>query len=345
MKLVFIIFSLLAFPILGNSTPAQAGGSCTVCMDAVSGEDLAEHKASSCSNHHCIDKGCLADQVKALESVADLEIKGLPCCGENCAERIPFATVRELLDPADRAALDSRIENAARATDVSIAKAEVQRLSQGFEDAFVLCCPIDGCGGGLDEIQGCNAAKCSNEACKATFCYLCLKQQENSQIAHAHVREHSGDYWDYRPGYIARYQWILARKSLAHLFKRKVDQAVRASALKSRKAMLQEKNMWPMPAGVMTNLWIAEVRKADLAPDKAVELLQNEYIYRLKRKDSANASIVAAELRRLGAPVLASLDLRGANAGQQAAGRAEVQDKKFPMRVLVSPFKVIRSFP
>lgn len=247
-----------------------------------------------------------------MENVSELESKGLSCCGDQCKERLPLETVKKMLDPTDRAELEARLAKAAVPTDESLAKEDVKRLIRGFEDAFILCCPTDGCGGGLDGIEGCNAAKCSNEACKATFCYLCLEGQENSQAAHAHVKEHSGDFWERRPGYVDRYQWILARKKLTHLFERKVDNGVRARALEVRQGLLKEKNMWPMPAGLMSPLWIEEVRAAHLPHDKTVEILQNEYIYRKQVKDKKNAAVVSAELKRIGAAVLASLDVKDA---------------------------------
>lgn len=143
-----IVFVLLALGVLGIHSEAFAGGSCTVCFDNVTDEDISHHKAYACSNHHCIDRDCLTSQVEAVEDVKELESKGLSCCGEKCKERVSLATIREILEPKKRQALDARLAKASGMIDRS--EAEVQRLAEGIEGAFNLCCPTEGCGSTLD---------------------------------------------------------------------------------------------------------------------------------------------------------------------------------------------------
>jgi len=74
--------------------------------------------------------------------------------------------------------------------------------------------------------------------------------------------------------------------------------------------------MWPMPAGLAGDRWVHEVKEANLPKDKAIELLQNESIYRSQQGDKEGAKIVEAELKSLGGKILASLDYRdGPGAG------------------------------
>ncbi len=248
---------------------------------------------------------------------------------QRIVERVSLTTIRELLESGERAALDERLSKAAKSGSIGETQMEIRRLLRGIEESFTFCCPNDGCGGTIDgRIEGCNAAACSNDECKATFCYLCLKPKKDGRTAHQHVQEHSGDYWERRPGYTERYHWLVARKNLADLFRRKVSKGVRAAAVESRKAILQERKMWPLPAGLMSREWIQEVKNTHLPHDQVVELLQNEFIYRYQEENSKDADVVKAELQRLGAPVLASLDVRDAGGmyphervGQNAANR------------------------
>jgi hypothetical protein len=112
--------------------------------------------------------------------------------------------------------------------------------------------------------------------------------------------------------------------------------------LQPHKELLEEKKMWPMPAGMTSAQWLEEVRnlpessrkyyeyresigpdgkkrreriektEALHTPDRKIELLQNEYIYLKQQKDLRNADVVKAELQKQGAKVLASLDVRDA---------------------------------
>ena len=220
---------------------------------------------------------------------------------------------------------------------------ELERLSHGVEDAFNLCCPKEGCHAVLDKVEGCNAAVCSNEVCKSTFCYLCLKETEKSFSArHDHVKEHSGGYWERRPGFTERYHWLIARKKLDYLLSPttgSIDSAVRTQVLESSIALLQDNKMWPMPAGSSISQWIAELEHAKFPKGKKwyqriwpwkqndkqqkIELLQNEYIYRQQEGDKQNAEVVAAELTRLGGQILASLDIKDALAATGEGGRAD----------------------
>jgi hypothetical protein len=217
----------------------------------------------------------------------------------------------------------------------------------------------------LDQVNGCNAAYCSENDCQATFCYLCLKQtgsylglvkgspeyNEINKKTHKHVKEHSKDFWEYRPGFTDRYHWQISRKELAVTFKGKIDPEVRKAALQPHKALLEEKNMWPMPAGMKTVAWVKAVeeipqstRKYSVFEDhgkkriektealhtkeKKIELLQNEYIFLTHESDTMNAEVVNAALQRLGGAVIASLDVKDADypaAVAVAGGEAAVQ--------------------
>ncbi len=186
---------------------------------------------------------------------------------------------------------------------------EVRRIQKGIEAAFNLYCPIDGCGATLDQVEGCNAATCSDPDCGQRFCYLCLKTQMDTRSAHAHLIEHSGAYWERRPGYADRYKWLLIRRNLAYLFKSKVTDEIRAEALSWQEALLKQNKMWPMPAGKKSQAWLQEVESANLSPEDQVELLQNECIYRRKFGEMQSVSLIEAALRQRGAKVLASLDV------------------------------------
>jgi hypothetical protein len=333
-------------------------GQCQVCFDDVTDKDIANHKAYACSQNHCVDTHCLAHQVKSLEihsldQVKELQNHGLSCCGEGgkCKERIALDTVKDLLEKADREALSQRLikieKSASSAVPSQPVHTEVSKLSQEIEGAFNLCCPAsktsfyffkEKCGATLDKIEGCNAAECSNEACKSSFCYLCLEPQKDKQAAHAHALGHSGDYWEMRPGFTDRYHWQITRKKLKKVLKG-VNPKERQKALEARKDLLEEKYFWPMPAGMKTKAWIKEVEatpestrkyyvyenhgqnhektrvektEALHTKEKKIELLQNEYIFRQQQKDSKSAKEINTELKRLGAPVYASLDTRDA---------------------------------
>jgi hypothetical protein len=334
-------------------------GQCQVCFGDVTDQDIVSHKAYACANNHCVDTHCLAHQVKSLElhtvnQVKDLKEKGLSCCGDSghCNERIALDTVEDLLEQDDREALKSRlskIEKSAKSGLDARAENEIIHLSLGVEGAFNMCCPANGYGSTLDKIEGCNAAICSDKTCKATFCYLCLKQTGSflgltqgtveyaaEEIkAHNHVRLHSNNYWENRPGFTERYHWQISRKELQTIFKGRIDAKVRSKALKPHKDMLEEKNFWPMPAGMKTSAWIKAVldtpesyRKYYVYEDhgkervrvekteplhtkeKKTELFQNEYVFLTQEGDKQDADLVKATIQKLGGQVFASLDVR-----------------------------------
>ena len=332
-------------------------GQCQVCFGDVTDLDIVANKAYACSENHCVDTHCLSHQVKSLEihnldQVRELRNHGLSCCGEGgkCKERIALDTVKDLLEPTDREALSQRltkIEKSAKSGLNARAEREIIALSHGVEGAFNLCCPANGCGSTLDKIEGCNAATCSDETCKATFCYLCLKPTGSvlgldknsaeyhaiSQATHDHVKEHSSDNWEYRPGFTERYHWQISRKELVGTFKGKIDPKVRNAALEPHKAVLEEKNFWPMPAGMKTAAWIKAVQDTPESSrkyyvyekdgkdrvekteqihtkEKKIELLQNEYIFLTHEGDKKNADVVKSALQGIGGQVFASLDVR-----------------------------------
>jgi hypothetical protein len=133
----------------------------------------------------------------------------------NAGKRIPLRTIRQVLAPNDVKELDHRLARSHH-IDPKDAKTafEIQKLSEGIESSFNFCCPSNGCGEPLDQIEGCNAATCSSEHCKTTFCYLCgeptgsvqgldrdsPEYQAVSRKTHDHVKKHSGYYWEKRPG-------------------------------------------------------------------------------------------------------------------------------------------------
>ena len=168
----------------------------------------------------------------------------------------------------------------------------VRKIRDQVIEAFNLRCPgkkADGscCGGGLAQIEGCNAATC--DACGAKFCYLCLKPGADSASVHAHARAHAGNYWEHRDGhtgvvpengqdyqelevysttetdpitrekrtvtvsrpytYTHRYHWLIARGKLEELFQEEVPSSVKAKAVAELEPLLRANKMWPFPAG------------------------------------------------------------------------------------------------
>jgi hypothetical protein len=332
-------------------------GQCQVCTDDVTDKDIVENKALACSQNHCVDTHCLAHQIKSLEihsydQVKEFRNHGLSCCGNagKCKERIALETIEDLLEPTDRQALKDRltkVEKSAKSGLDTRAEREVTMISMGIENSFNLCCPANGCGSTLDKIEGCNAAICSDESCKQSFCYLCLKQTGSfhgltkgtaeyaaAEIkAHDHVRLHSNDYWETRSGFTERYHWQISRKELAVTFKGKIDPKVREKALEPHKALLEEKNMWPLPAGIKTAAWIKEVEATPETSrkyyvyendgkdrvekteqlhtkEKKIELLQNEYVFLTQEGDKKNAELIKIATEGMGGQVFASLDVR-----------------------------------
>lgn len=331
-KLMLIILAIIA------GSNSLASGTCPVCLEHVTEEDLEKNRAYACAYHHCIDRSCLAEEIKHLPDVSDLESHGLACCGESgsCKERISLPTILDLLEAPDREALIVRIKKAAQPStslglSVGTGKDDSRNrkeflLSEGLENAFMLCCPV--CGGGVGKIEGCNAAECQYRECNAKFCYLCLEEQPNKYAAYSHVFAHSKNHWETRPGFTERYHWILARRRLAHFFNQEMTPELRSSLLNSHHAMLEERNMWPMPAGVDAKIWLQQVREAKLPHDKLIELLQNEYIYLSQENNVKTATLIEEELKKLGATVLASLDAKDADPSQwgQAESLAVVMD-------------------
>jgi hypothetical protein len=327
-------------------------GQCQICLEDVTDNDIVSCNAYACSENHCVDTHCLAHQVSALEihscdQVNELKIHGLSCCGDGgkCKERIALDTVKTLLEPTDWKALDQRltkIEKSVKSGLDAQAEREITIISHGIEKAFNICCPAIGCGGFLDKIEGCSAAICQDKTCKTMFCYLCLKQQANSEASHAHAREHSENYWEMRPGFTERYHWQISRKELVVTFKGRLDPKVRKAALEFHKSLLEEKNMWPMPAGMKTSDWIESVQntlqssrkyykftnngkkreeKTEALHTKAkkIELFQNEYIYLNREGAKKNADLVKVVLQGMGGAVFVSLDVRDAGRPQPAA--------------------------
>ncbi len=311
---VFVVIFFFAFSALEFHSLSYANPSCSTCLN----ETEQGEKIMQCSNGHYTHHECLNEQVKNIEDVSRIKTGGFRCNGLDvngcqCKKSFSLDQIRSILEPTQKEELDKRLIAVAEISDKSIFDQEVRRLSQGINEAFVLCCPTEGCGGSLDKIEGCNAAKCSNSDCNTIFCYLCLERQVASQAAHTHVKDHSGDYWEQRPGYSERYHWLIARNELGFLFKRKIDSAVMKAVLDSQKPMLEERNMWPFPAGKMTDQWLQVVRANEqLSLQKKIELLQNEAIYKRKVKDAQSTILVEAEIRRLGDKILASLDIRDA---------------------------------
>ena len=298
---------------------AIAEGVCPVCLEEVRDETVVSHSSIQCGHEHSIHTACLSAQVKSYEDLRELRDRGLQCPGGGaearggrCAERISLAKIRQILSPEDRGALDERLEKSARPGDHHWRGREVERLRNGIERAFNICCPKEGCGATLGAIEGCNAATCSSESCESLFCYLCLQEQEGKDEAHAHVIGHSGDYWERRTGYVDRYHWLIARKNLAHLFSERVDSEIRSAALALLTGLLTEKKMWPFPAGALTGAWTQEVKESSLSHLEKVELFQNEFIYRRQIGDGKSAARVREAIEEMHGKVLASLDVRDA---------------------------------
>ncbi len=318
---------LVSVLVLGFYNEAYAVKSCTTCFGDVTDAQVAKKEALQCPAGHAIDQECLTHQVKSHEDLKVLRTQGLGCCGvggagDACKHKFPLDEVRALLAPAEQVALQARFDRATSPVEESKTKEEVNRLKLGFTESFVIQCPTDGCGAACDRIEGCNAAQCQSGECGNRFCYLCLESQEDNTTGHAHARAHSNNYWEQRPGYLERYHWLLARKSLTALLKSKVEESTRNQALEESQALLKEKKMWPMPAGLAAGMWLEQVRSnAELTPAAKIELLQNEAIYRRQMKDKKNGDLVEAEIRRLGGLVLASLDVKdAAGIGGPAAG-------------------------
>lgn len=318
---------LLAVLILGFHSEAYAVKPCTACFGDVTDTQVAENQALQCPVGHVIDQDCLIHQVKSYEDLKALRTHGLGCCGvggagDACKHKFPLDEVRALLALEEQVALQARFDRAASSVEESKIKEELNRLKLGITESFVIQCPVDGCGAACDRIEGCNAAQCQSEECRNRFCYLCLESQEDHVIGHAHARAHSNNYWEQRPGYLERYHWLLARKNLAALLKSKVEESTRNQALDESQALLKEKKMWPMPAGLAAGPWLEQVRSnAELTQNAKIELLQNEAIYRRQMKDKKNDDLIETEIRRLGGLVLASLDVKdAAGIGVPAAG-------------------------
>jgi hypothetical protein len=299
----------------------ENGPTNTDTTEPVLAADLEERKFVACKNNHFSHQECVTDAVTSWDDLKDLKNNGLPCA--TCEARIPFVEVMNVLDSAGQDLLEERIRKAEAPAANEVSEREIQKLGTGFEEAFDLFCPSEGCGTGLDKINGCNAATCSNGECQQTFCYLCLESQLDSTAAHAHAAQHSGGPWEMREGYLKRYHWLLARKQIGSLFRKKVDSAVRTAAIESRRKHLVENDMMPMPAGILVGDWLNEVRDSDLSEGKRIELLQNEAIYRRSANDAKAFELIRAELNRLGALVLVSLDIGDAR-GLPAHGQALV---------------------
>jgi hypothetical protein len=314
----FLIFLILSPS--NSSRAAFAAASCTVCLEEISEEPQATAPANTikCAQGHFIHSECIGDQIRGIEDVLSIKTKGIRCGGLNsddtqCKQILPYEEIRKILSPAQLESLDTRLHAAAKPNDQSFIDQEVHRLSRAISDAFNLICPIDGCGCTLDKIELCNAAVCPNPECKAAFCYLCLESQENDGATHWHTQGHSGDYWEKRPGYVERYHWLVVRKKLAFVLNGRAEAEVRGGVLHSQRKFLEERNMWPFPAGIMSSDWIVEVQNdTQLSTDKKIELLQNEAIFRRQAKDFKNAALVEVEIRKLGGAVLSSLDVRDA---------------------------------
>jgi hypothetical protein len=273
---------------------------------------------------------CLVREVEASHANGTLRAGGLACCIPHCSKTIPKHSILDLFEGLQRHTIESKFQSAQATQESKITDAQAQALSEQINDAFNLCCPKEGCGAVLDEqIEACNAAQCSNPKCQTHFCWQCHDIFENSRETHNHVRTHSNDLYERRVGhitqeeqerlkekagnYVFRYHWLLARKHLAHAFRKTVNPEVRQKALQQQKALLQSAKMWPFPAGILdVKEWIEEVNASGLEEGALVELLQNEYIYRHNNKDKQGALLIAHEIWKRGKPVLASLDVKDA---------------------------------
>ena len=71
-------------------------------------------------------------------------------------------------------------------------KDQARKLFLSFSERLNMKCPR--CNMVFDDFDGCNALKCSNSACAAAFCAICL--QDCGKDAHDHVRSAHGDLFD-----------------------------------------------------------------------------------------------------------------------------------------------------
>jgi hypothetical protein len=331
-------FGYLLIQLFLLSTQSFAN-SCSTCLNEV---NSGENKIT-CSQGHETHQECLQDEVAQTEVATRIKEKGLRCNGLvqsdqkdcRCKESFSLDQVRHAMNAIHVEKLNQKLDKESApggegfhrpgAHALSPTAQEVRRISQGIDGAFDLCCA---CGEVLDPvIEGCNAATCPNEACQKKFCYLCLKEGASSAAVHSHVKSHSGNYWELRKGYTDRYHWLLARKKLDDLFKNQVnpDPTVMKSVLISKKAMLKERKMWPFPAGKTTGQWLQEFQKRNIISKfikwvknekhKRIELLQNESIYQRQMKNPENVSLIDAEITKLKATPLVSLDRKDAHDG------------------------------
>ncbi len=314
LRRLVVIFFLALFGVTSGQD-AQAGKECVSCFSSVTDQAIKKRSVLCCKHDHVIDRSCLVHQlgsIDCLEEVLDLGLRcgGRASDGRACDERFSLSKVYRALHQRDRKAFKERIALASAPMDPAQFEVEVSNLKQRIQDAFVLSCPVEGCGNPLDRIEGCNAAQCSHYSCRQTFCYLCLVKQSSQEEAHSHVRDvHSGTFWEYRPGYLDRYHYLLVRKNLMEVFRLKVHPAVRAAAIDQLKPLLVEKKMVPFPAGVKLELWIGELESSDLNPEQKIEILQNEAIHRLNTGDEQGFEALESEITQLGGTALRTLDL------------------------------------
>lgn len=305
---------LLVFCVSMSGNSALAGKDCVSCLSPVTDDAVHKRSALCCKNNHVIDRSCLVRQLGSVECFEEVMDLGLPCGGlvsggAPCDERFSLSKISHVLHQRQRKALKKRIALASAPMAPAQFEAEVTQLKRRIQDSFVLSCPIEGCGNALDRIEGCNAAKCSHYLCRETFCYLCLAKQSSLSEAHAHVRDvHSGDFWEYRPGYSDRYHWLLIRDHLTDVFRLKVHSDVKTAAVDQLKPLLVENKMWPFPAGIRLADWIKELQSSELNPQQKVEILQNEAIHRLNSGDVQGFETIEHEIKALGGTVLRTLD-------------------------------------
>ncbi len=291
---------------------------CTSCQNQI------ENNAPflQCPLGHAIEGECLNHQIQSLEFISTLNSDGVCCLYEDqwkikCPHHHLWPAIEGILTSEQLNQIRYRLSQNEGPVDPAFFHFEVQRLSKGIEEAFNLCCPIDGCGETLDQIEGCNAATCSNPQCKTLFCYLCLRPQKatppqtDKQLVHKHVVGHSGDFWERRPGFQDRYHLLMARAYLANLFKGKVHPQIREKVLENKEQFLKEKKLWPLPSGLNVKSWLNLVEKdQNLSVPMKIELLQNEFIFRKTHNDHQNAAHVARAIQHYGGLVLASLDVK-----------------------------------
>ncbi len=311
---------LLLFLFLSLPLNTFAGKPCAVCTNDVPDRQLRQHTAIECRNGHRIDRECINHYLQSIElqtpyQVSALKVLGPPCCGQlssgaACATTLPIIEVMKLLTLQERAELQKRLQSALTPERLTPAKNRYADFQEGLSDVFNLRCPGERCGRILAPIEGCNAAQCENGDCRTHFCYLCFDKKSSERDAHRHLRHrHSEDFFEKRPGYIARYHWLVARKKIAALFDSEVNQKVRKAAIAHHQALLKARKMWPIPADIDTRAWIQEVRHSDLNHDEQIELLQNESIYQRMIDDENTFSLIDRTIRRLGGIVLKSLEL------------------------------------